>query len=295
MLDLHRLTLLREVKLRGSMTAAARELSYSHSAISQQLALLEKEAGITLLEKVGRGVKLTPAGEGLVRNTEAILAAVERAEADLATAHRRVRGAVDVAVFATIARSIMPAALAALATSHPGLEVRLHLHDPEVAAVRLISRDVDAVITDAYPGTEGAAGAGIHSSVLGRDPVRGYLPAGFDPADAAAIREVPWVMEPRTSAATQWALRVCRERGFEPKVTHRSSDVLFHLRMVEQGLAAAFLSDMVIREAGSKVAASSALPRDQQRSILFLVREGAQDRPALAAIRDAVARLLASR
>ena len=69
MLDLHRLTLLREIKLTGSMTAAARKLSYSHSAISQQMALLEKETGVTLLERVGRNVKLTSAGEELVRNT----------------------------------------------------------------------------------------------------------------------------------------------------------------------------------------------------------------------------------
>src|SRR4051794_17371922 len=67
MLDLHRLTLLREVKLHGSMSAAARELSYSHSAISQQLSLLEKETGVVLLERVGRNVRLTPAGEELVR------------------------------------------------------------------------------------------------------------------------------------------------------------------------------------------------------------------------------------
>ena len=293
MLDLHRLTLLREVKLRGSITAAARELSYTHSAVSQQLALLEKEAGVTLLEKVGRGVKLTPAGEELVRNTEAILAAVERAEAALSTAHERPQGVVDVGVFATIARSVMPAALAALAERFPELEVRLHLFDPEVAAVRLVSRDLDAVITDAYPGTEGAGGTGIHTSVLGIDAMRGYLPAGFD-AQSADIRDVPWVMEPRTSAARAWAMRICRERGIEPKVAHQSSDVLFHLRMVEHGMAAAFLPDMVIRETGSTLVPSLELPHDQHRSILFLVREGSEDRAALVAIRDEVARVLSA-
>lgn len=288
MLDLHRLILLREVKLRGSMTAAARELSYSHSAVSQQLALLEREAGVTLLEKVGRGVKLTPAGEELVRNTEAILAAVERAESDLASANRRVEGTVNVAAFATISRSVMPAALAALAEQHPGLEVRLHLYDPDVAPVRLVSRDVDAVIADAYPGTEPVGGAGIHATVLGTEPMRAYLPAGFE-GDARALARLPWIMEPRSSAATQWAVRVCREHGFEPDVAHLSTDVLFHVRMVEHGLAAAFLSDMVIREAGSDLKPSPLLPLDQHRRIEFLVREGAQTRPALAAIRDAVA------
>ncbi|MBK1656601.1 LysR family transcriptional regulator, partial [Allochromatium vinosum] len=88
------------------MTAAARELSYSHSAISQQLAQLEHETGVVLLERVGRGVQLTAAGEELVRNTHAIMAAVERAESDLATSHRHPRGILRVAAFATISRTV---------------------------------------------------------------------------------------------------------------------------------------------------------------------------------------------
>src|SRR5262245_31766893 len=175
MLDLHRLTLLREIKLSGSMTAAARKLSYSHSAISQQMALLEREAGVALLERVGRNVKLTSAGEELVRNTETILTAMERAESDLASAHRSPHGVVNLAVFATIARAIMPTALAALAQHYPGLDVRLRLYDPEEAAIRLISRQVDAVLSDAYPGTEGAPSAGIHATLIGDDPIRCYL------------------------------------------------------------------------------------------------------------------------
>jgi DNA-binding transcriptional LysR family regulator len=106
--------------------------------------------------------------------------------------------------------------------------------------------------------------------------------------DFERIREVRWVMEPAPSAATQWAVRVCRERGFEPLVAHESSDLLFHLRMVEEGLAAAFLPDMVVREAASLLTPSASMPSDQQRSILFLVRAGAERRPQLTAIREAV-------
>ena len=287
MLDLHRLTLLREFKLRGSMTAAARELSYSHSAISQQLSLLEKEAGVVLLEKTGRNLKLTAAGEELVRNTEAILAAVERAESDLASAREHPRGVVTVAAFATVSRSVMPTALASLARSYPGLDVRLHRVDPEEATVRLVSRQVDAVISDAFPGTEGAPAAGIHTTRLAEDPVRAYLPDTSAEADFERIRQIRWVMEPRTAASAQWALRVCRERGFEPIVAHESSDLLFHLRLVEQGLAAAFLPDMVLRETGSDLTPSTWLSPGQSRSILYLVRSGSEDHPSLLAVRDA--------
>ena len=288
MLDLHRLVLLRELKLRGSMTAAARELSYSHSAISQQLALLEKECGVVLLERVGRNVRLTAAGEELVRNTESILVAVERAESDLESFHGRPQGAVRVAAFATISRTILPDALSTLAEQYPDLDVRLQLADPETAVVRLTSRQVDVVLTDAYPGTKELASSGVHVTTLGEDAVRGYLPRADIEANLDTVRMVPWVMEPASSASTQWALRVCRERGFEPIVAHESTDLLFHLRLVERGVAAAFLPDMVLRESGSLLQPSSWLPTDQHRNIHFLVREGSESRPAIVAIRDAV-------
>jgi molybdate transport repressor ModE-like protein len=288
MLDVHRLTLLREVKLHGSMSAAARELAYSHSAISQQLGVLEKEAGVILLEKVGRNVRLTPAGEELVRNTEAILAAIERAESDLATSHQRAQGVVTVAAFATISRSVMPTAVADLARNFPGLDVRLRREEPETAVMQLMSRQVDAVVTDAFPGTQGAPDGGIHTTVIGQDPIRGYLPHGVTFEDFDQLRNARWVVEPLGAASTQWALRVCRERGIEPVVAHVSSDLLFHLRMVEQGLAAAFLPDMVVREAGSDVVPSSWLPSDQHRSIQYLVRSGSEHSVALTAVREAI-------
>ena len=292
MLDLHRLTVLREVKLHGSMSAAARELSYSHSAISQQLGVLEKETGVVLLEKVGRNVRLTPAAEELVRNTEAILAAMERAEADLATSHERAQGVVTVAAFTTISRSLMPMALAGLARKYPGLDVRLRREDPEQAVMQLISRRVDAVISDAFPGTAGAPPGGIHTTLIGQDPIRGYLPHGMPFTDFDQLREIRWVLETPHSASSQWALRVCRERGIEPEIAHVSSDLLFHLRMVEQGLAAAFLPDMVVREAGSVVTPSSWLPADQERSIQFLVRSGSERSASLTAVREEIIELL---
>ena len=292
MLDLHRLTLLREVKLHGSMSAAARELSYSHSAISQQLALLEKETGVVLLEKVGRNVRLTPAGEELVRNTEAILVAVERAEADLATTHERPQGVVTLAAFTSISRSVMPVVLAELATQYPGLDVRLRREDPEQAVVQLMSRQVDAVISDAFPGTTVDYPSGIHSTVIGQDPVRGYLPHGISLTQSDQLRDIRWVAEPSHSGSAQWALRICRERGFEPVIAHVSSDLLFHLRMVEHGLAAAFLPDMLVREAGSTITPTSWLPADQQRSIQFLVRSGSERSASLSVVRETLARLL---
>jgi DNA-binding transcriptional LysR family regulator len=145
------------------------------------------------------------------------------------------------------------------------------------------------VVSDTYPGTQPAPAGGVHVSVIGRDPVRGYLPEGKGDGSFEQLQAVPWVMEPLWTASTQWALRVCREIGFEPLIAHESSDVLFHLRMVEAGLAAAFLPDLVVREAGSALVPSPQLPADQHRGILLLTRTGAERHPALTAIRDAVA------
>lgn len=294
MLDLNRLIMLRAVSMHGSITAAARELSYSHSAISQQLSLLERETGVALLERVGRRARLTPVGLELVRNTEAVLAAMERTEMELAASQNQPRGVVTVAVFASIGRSVMPDALRRLSRKYPGLDLRLRRLDPEEAVLQLVSRHVDAVVTDAYPGTQLAPAGGVHASVIGHDPVRGYVPEPYLEGPLERLRALPWVMEPYETASTQWALRVCREIGFEPNVAHVSSDVLFHLRMVEAGLAAAFLPDLVVREAGSALVPCPQLPADQHRDILVLTRVGAECHPSLQAIRDAVARAFAN-
>ncbi|MBL3687529.1 LysR family transcriptional regulator [Leucobacter zeae] len=289
MLDLRRLVILRELKLHGTMSAAARELSYTHSAVSQQLALLEREAGVRLLEKSGRNVRLTPAGEELVANTDAILAAMERAESALAESHRRPKGVVRVAAFTTISRIFLPDALLRLSEEYPDLDVRVTRADPEVAVTMLLSRQVDVVLADAYPGTESTATSGVTVAPLAEDPVRAYLPDGSGRDGSVPLAQVRWVMEPQGSAAAQWALRVCRERGFEPLVAHTTSDLLFHLRMVEHGLAAAFLPDTVLREAGVELEPSREFPVDQRRSIHLLMRAGSEAHPAHIAVRAAIA------
>nr|WP_276509197.1 LysR family transcriptional regulator [Pseudoclavibacter chungangensis] len=285
--------LLRELKLRGSMSAAARERNYTHSAVSQQLAQLERETGVTLFERVGRGVRLTAAGEELVRNTETILAAVERAEADLVSSHERARGRVQLGAFASVSRSVLPEALAALAIDYPDLDVRVRLVEPDDSPTQLLARQVDAVVADAYPGSPSATALGLHTTVIGRDPVRGYLPDPDLDGDVERLRDVRWVLEPRTTGSAEWAIRTCRGLGFEPIVAYESSDMLFHLRLVQRGLAAAFLPEMVLREAAAELRPSRLLPRDQHRSILFLARSGAEHAPGLVAVREAIAAQLA--
>jgi molybdate transport repressor ModE-like protein len=287
MLDVHRMVLLREVHLRGSITAAARALSYTHSAVSQQLSLLQKEAGVALLEKAGRGVRLTSAARELVHHADAILTILEHAESDLAVSATQVRGILRLGAFTTISRSTVPAVIGALRSRHPALDVRFRQVEPEEGLLLLSSRGIDVLVADSYPGVSGTVPGDLHANPLTGDPVRAYLPAGAEGSTVAGLKALRWVLEPAGSEAHAWVLQVCRERGFEPDVAYESVDLLFHLRMVQAGLAAAFLPDLLVREEKARLESAPLLDTGQHRRIWLVCRSGAERRPAVIACREA--------
>src|SRR5260370_23195146 len=130
MLDVRKLRLLRELAHRATITAVAEALCYTPSAVSQQLAALEREAGVPLLQRTGRRVTLTPAGVALAAQTEAVLALLEQASATLAAARTGLAGPLKIGAFPTAVRTILPAALVALGRDHPGLELMVTELDP---------------------------------------------------------------------------------------------------------------------------------------------------------------------
>lgn len=150
MLDVRRLRLLRELARRGTIAAVAEALTFSPSAVSQQLGVLEREAGLPLLERTGRGVRLTPAGQNLVRHAEAVLERLEQADADLAEARGGLAGALRIGAFPTATRAIVPAALIALARRHPGLEPMVSETDPAAVAHALRAGDLDVALVHEY-------------------------------------------------------------------------------------------------------------------------------------------------
>src|SRR5689334_18382646 len=152
MLDLRRLRLLRELARRGTITAVAEALSYSPSAVSQQLAALERETGVRLLEPTGRRVRLTAEADLLVSHAEVLLEEMERTEAALARSMHDTRGTLRVAAFQTAVLALMPPALAQLHASHPSLRVEITELAPEVALPALTSGEFDIVLADEYPG-----------------------------------------------------------------------------------------------------------------------------------------------
>lgn len=302
MFDLHRLRLLRELKHRGTLAAVAAALSYAPSSVSQQLSQLEAEVGVPLLEPVGRRVRLTEQAEILVAHTEAILERLERAEADIASSLTDLAGTLRIASFQTAALTLVPAALGLLRDLHPHLRVHVTHMEPEKALPALQARDFDLVLAEEYPGNPNPRPAELEQEDLLDDPLHLALPKPADSTDTggtgtdgptAALRSMadhPWVMEPEGTAARHWAMTLCRNAGFEPDVRFETTDLLLHLRLVEQQHAAALLPDLVWSGRPPAVPLRQ-LPRGQRtRRVFTVVRRGRSQHPAILACRDALHR-----
>ncbi|WP_375791724.1 LysR family transcriptional regulator [Kineococcus radiotolerans] len=290
MLDVHRLRLLRELHRRGTLAAVAAALGYSPSAVSQQLSQLEAEAGVPLLEKVGRGVALTAAARVLVGHADAVLAQLERAEADLAALHDDVTGTLRVASFQSVLFVLVPAALTRLARSHPALRVEIGQHEPGPAFSLLAAHDVDLVLGEEYPGYPQPRAADADDEDLVLDELRLAVPREGPWSGARSLADVdgaPWVVEPRGTEPGAWILAECRRAGFEPDVRISSPDVLLHVRLVETGHAVALLPDLAW--AGRRPALRLVdLPARPARRLFTRVRRGAAERPAVQAFRQAL-------
>jgi DNA-binding transcriptional LysR family regulator len=292
-LDLHRLRLLRELKHRGTLAAVATALSYSPSAISQQLAQLETEAGVALLQPAGRRVRLTPQAEILVAHTELLLERLELAESELAASQSTITGMLRVAVFQTAALAAVPTALSRLAERHPALRVELTTMDPDDALPAVVARDVDLALGEDYPGHARRRPPELDHQDLTSDPMLVALPPGDDPSlGLADLAGRPWVMEPEGAIARTWASALCRDAGFEPDVRYRTGDMLLAQRLVETGHAVAILPALLWPD-GRPPVLLRPLPGNPARRIFTAVRRGSGAHPAVSAFRDTLATAVA--
>ncbi|KQO96601.1 LysR substrate-binding domain-containing protein [Leifsonia sp. Leaf264] len=300
MLDVRRLRLLREVKLRGTLAAVAEALAYSPSSVSQQLSLLEAEAGVPLLEKAGRRVILTPQAELLVARAGEVLDILERAEDEVAASLTEVRGTVRLAVFQSAAHAILPAALTILRDGYPELRVEVTEREPEAGLFEVSARDFDLVIAEQYPGHTRAHRPDLDRVVLGGDAIRlglGGVDAVVDGStDATGLRRLtegrPWVMEPAGTASREWAMQLCRAAGFEPDVRFETADLMAHIRLIRSGNAVGLLPDLVWAGEAPTVRMLD-LPGDPHRTIFTAARRSSADRQAVAVCREALAQAVA--
>lgn len=298
MYDLHRLRLLRELKHRGTLAAVAAALSYSPSSVSQQLSQLEREVGVKLLEPVGRRVRLTAQAEILVGHVEAVLARLERAEAELASSLTEVSGTLRVATFQTAALTLLPTALSVVRDTHPQLRVHVTQAEPEEALPALLTHDFDMVLSEEYPGSPIPRPAELEQQDLWDDPVRlahPTLSSAKSPQDALrSLADQPWVMEPEGTPARHRATTLCRDAGFDPDVRFESSDLLLHLRLAELGHAAAMLPDLLWRHSPPTLPLHDLPYGQHHRKLITAVRRGGSRHPAVAAFREALRHAVAA-
>ncbi|MGY2747625.1 LysR substrate-binding domain-containing protein [Arthrobacter sp. UYCu723] len=300
MLNVVRLRVLRELHHRKTLTAVAAALSYSTSAVSQQIRLLEKEIGVPLVEPTGRRLQLTPQGLILVAHAEQILDLLERAEADVSTSMSQPRGVVKIAAFQSAALTIIPDALNELRRLHPQLTVEFEQGEPEATLPSLASSEYDLVIAESFPGLPLQSLPGITVTTIMDDPLWLVMDAtiadGLDPGQdlIAQLADARWAVETADSASRTWLTNQCRKAGFEPKVICSSEDVSVHLRFVEAGLAVAVLPGLALVGASTNLRRFPTAAGMQSRQILLVAREASSTRPAIAAVSAALHRASAA-
>jgi DNA-binding transcriptional LysR family regulator len=304
MVELRRLRLLRELHERGTIAAVADALQFTPSAVSQQLAILEREVGVRLLERAGRGVRLTDPALVLADHADALLERAALAEADLAAAAGTVTGRARIAGFQSVSLRLAIPAMRALARDAPRLRCELVEAEPEQALPALALGELDLVLGDEWQHQPWRLPSGLERHELLRDPVRLLLPVRHPVAgrhrDAVPLAEVSgeaWVTSHAGMAWEELTLRTCRQLGgFEPDIRHRTNDAIVSLGLVARGLAVTLLPDLVLRGGHAGIAVRDVAEGPVGRAIFAVTRASDAARPStravLAAMDDAVAALV---
>jgi DNA-binding transcriptional LysR family regulator len=303
MLDLRRLRLLHELHARGTIAAVAEAVQYTPSAVSQQLAVLEREAGVALLEPAGRGVRLTDAAIVLVRHADALLERAELAEAELAAATGRIAGRGRIASFQSVGLRLALPAMRALEREAPDLRCELIEAEPEQSLPALALGDFDLVMADEWQHQPHPRPLGVDRHDLFRDPLRLILPEDHPSArprrkdvPLAELADAAWTTGHGLTGWEEMTIRTCRELGgFEPDIRHRTNDAVMSLALVAGGQAVTLLPELVRPQAHPGVAVRAIAGRPLDRMIYMATRTADAQRPSvqalLAAIRDAAANL----
>ncbi|RFS86407.1 LysR family transcriptional regulator [Actinomadura spongiicola] len=288
MLDLGRLRVLRELKLRGTLGAVAEALGYTPSAVSQQLAQLQKDVGVPLVERVGRRLRLTEPGEVLAEHAEALLARAERAEEAALAASGRVAGVVRIVGFQTALLHVLGPALPHLAEAYPDLT--LDVVDEEFHRVlhALVLQEIDVVLTDEYAQLPRPRRPELSSEVLITELMRVVLPQDHPLArDGAPVRMADlagcsWASTHIGTNHADLIERACVEYGgFRPNVRYRSNDLLVVFQMVARGGAVCLVPDLAFAERQDGIVVRELADARLHRRMVLWTRAGADARPSV--------------
>ena len=289
MLDVRRMRILREVAERGSLAHAARALSFTPSAVSQQIAALEREAGVALLERGPRSVRLTDAGRALVDHTDAILSRLEAAEAEMQAIAGLRGGILRLASFPTAYATLIPPAISEFRRQHPGIELTLTEADPALAFEHLASGEIDLALVYEYDFVPLAENPAVELVRLLDDPINALLPRAHPAATHGAVRLEDlagdaWITSTRRSSCHSFVARACRAAGFEPRVTMESDDHGVWQGLVAAGMGVALASELSVPVPHPGVVVVPVGPRSLARRIYAVRRASGGRAPAVGAM-----------
>jgi DNA-binding transcriptional LysR family regulator len=288
MLNVMRLKVLKEIAYRGSFSAAASALSYTQSAVSQQIATLEAETGLTLVERHPRGVSLTAAGHTLVGHAEGILARLDAAEASLSAIAGLRGGRLRVASFPTAGATLMPLAIAEFRSSYPDIELTLAEGEPEAIVARLRAGELDLALLFEFAGESLPAQDIVRTDLL-EDPMYLALPRAHPLAARQRLRlqdlaGEAWVQTASSSPCARHVVRSCHAAGFEPNVTFESDDYQTVQGLVAAGVGVALIPELALSVVREDVAIRALSPAPPLRQVIAAMPAGARLAPAAPAM-----------
>jgi DNA-binding transcriptional LysR family regulator len=300
MLSPRRLRLIVELSTRGTITAVADALHFTPSTVSEQLRVLEQEVGVPLLERGARSVRLTPAGEALVRESEPILAGLSAACAEARAVAGLDSGSISLAAFPSAGATFVSGALGRVRTAHPQLGLRVVDAEPAESLTLLAAGEIDVAVVYEYPYENRARPDGVCYRPLLDDPMLACLPpghpAGRDGAvRLAELRSKPFVAGRSGSPCFSFARAACARHGFEPEVAFETDDIGFTCALVNAGLAVALMPELLLRCAGTRVRAVALRPRLEPRRLFAAYRESAESFESVRTLVGALAAAAARR
>ncbi|MFD3558312.1 LysR family transcriptional regulator [Streptomyces sp. NPDC058686] len=294
MIEARRLHILRAVADHRTVTAAAAALYLTPSAVSQQLTALEQETGHRLVERGARGVRLTPAGEILLTHTNAVLAQLERAEAELAAYSSGAAGTVTVAAFATGIGLVVAPALTRLARTAPGIRIRVQDAEGDASLPMVLDRQVDVAVAVEYRGAPGADDARLTRVPLYAEPFDAVLPAAhrLAPSDRVPLAELAkdtWIGPFPGNPCHDVVVLACEHAGFQPRVEHSSDDFRAVVALASAGAGVALVPRSALR--GMDLSDAVVRPVDgvaPTRRVFAAVRCGAEEHPLIRPVLEAL-------
>ncbi|MGW7369562.1 LysR family transcriptional regulator [Streptomyces sp. NPDC054841] len=278
-----------EVVRTGSYSAAARALGYTQPAVSQQMKALERDVGTALFTRVGRGLRLTEAGEALTRHAGTILDSLTVAQQQIDAIARLRSGRARVCAFPSAGATIIPEAMARLATEHPGIRVELVESEPP-ESVRLVAQGAcDITLAFRYPGQSVEIPDELSEVRLLEDPLTVLLPTGHPLARRRAVRLADLAHEKWIAGCLRCRanfLHACAEEGFSPDVACTTDDNLVMQSLVAAGVGIAMVPALVLSFLCHQKVTGRILEPHTRRQVYAYVLRDHQRIPATALVLD---------